>query len=269
MKNNLIILAALLVSTISVSAQKQTAFQEFIETTFEGKLSNINSYEDIAPFVKSFSDDMHWINVNVDINGKINESKLLTKPDLIKQISYLASRPSLSLKWEIEEYRELTKREDSRVASMKVKVSMYANDKLITSGFNLVQIVAVKKEGFYLINYMDLLRISSEAYVGPCYVMLNKTSDTKYLADIAYPNGNNYEHFETSIDIVSTSPFKLFLIDGAEKKYFWNEKTNDVSQSMKGQKVGNASTPENVMLIAISNESKERCSSIVRTAKIK
>lgn len=267
MKNKTIALFVLLMSTLAVTAQNPTGFQIFIEDVLENKISNINSHADVAPFMRSFSEDCNWVNVNVDIDGKISTPLLMNKQDLSNRINYLASRPALSLKWEIEQYHELTKREDRRIASLKVKVSILANGDLIQSGYNIVKVIAQKKGEMYSINYMDILQVSSESYQGPCYVKLQTEDNINYTADIAYPNGNEYSNFYTHLKVIPADPFKAIVIENVDQRYYWNPKTNDVSLDKKGRKIGNASNTENSIIMTLSDQAKDKCSKLIRTAK--
>lgn len=269
MKNRGIALFVLLGCVVMGNAQEQTAFQDFITEVFEKKLSHINSYDDVAPLMRSFSEDYHWVNVEIGIDGKVSTPELKNKEDFSSQIKYLASRPALSLTWEIVEYHELSKREDSRIASLKVKVSIIANGTLVTSGYNIIKVVAEKNPEHYAIKYMDILQVASQSELGPCYVKLTRIDNANFDADIAYPDGNEYEHYLTKIKMIPAEPFKAFRIDDVEQHYYWNPITKDVTLNKKGRKVGNARTADNVIIIAISNEAKKRCTSMIRTYKTK
>ena len=144
MKNKLVALFVLLAGTATVNAQNQTPFQDFIEETFENKLSNISSYADVAPLMQSFSSDFHWVNVKVDIDGKVSSPEIKNREELSNQINYLAGRPALSLAWEVEEYHELSKRENSRIASLKVKVSILVTP-MLAEAVGVVRVLQFNK----------------------------------------------------------------------------------------------------------------------------
>ena len=266
MKKITFVLGFMFALSTSSFAQNQTEFQKFISNTFEQKLTSLDNPSEVPDFLKSFSQDLSWREVTIAIDGKIEIPELYSKSDLEQKINFLARRSGISISWEIMQYNELTNRENSYIASMNVKVKLYANGEIIKEGTNNVQIVAEKKASFYQIKYMDVLQISQEQYLGNCYVRIASDNERTYAVDIAYPNGNNYENDGTKITVVSLDSFKKLVIDGNPQAYYWNTLNNEVSLKKEGQKLGVASTIENVILIAVKNEGKNTCSSVIRTA---
>lgn len=267
MKKVLVVLGLIIGSSIAIQAQEKTPFQSFLEEVFENQLSNLSGHQDVAPFMRNFSEDLSWTDVEVEIDGTISTSVIKNKADLSKQINYLASRPSLGITWEIMEYHQLTARENTTIASLEVKVEVIANNKVIITGSNLAKVIAQKKEGKYFIKFVSLLRIDDTSVLGPCYLRLKTEDDKNYVADIAYPDGNQYEHFEKNLRFASADPLKAVIVDGVEQKFYWNPKTNDVSLDPNGRVIGNASTPETILTVIISDQTKSRCSSVIRTAQ--
>lgn len=258
----------LLISTSTLSfAQTQTDFQKFITNTFEEKLDHIQSAQDLPEFLKSFSKDLEWKDVNVSIDGRIEAMPMGTKADLEKNVSKLAARPDIRMEWDILEYTELTKRENSYVATMNVKVSLFASGELIRTGTNNVQIVAIKKNDFFEIIYMDILQISNEQYLGACYVRISNEQEKSFQVDVAYPNGNEYKNFSSQVTVIDVAdPFKKIIINNNNKAFYWNPKNEEVSLTKEGQVVGKASTIENVLLVVVKTQGSEACSSVIRTS---
>lgn len=261
------ILLGLLFSLTRISfAQEQTEFQEFISNTFEQKLSHLTSTSDVPDFLKSFSRELSWRNVTVAIDGRVDNPELHSKSDLERKVNYLASRSKIDMSWEIMQYNELTHREKSYIATMNVKVKLYANGEMIREGMNNVQIVAEKKEGFFIISYMDILQISVEEYIGTCYVQIEAENDKIFSVDVAYPNGNIYKNFSSKITVMEAGPFKRFNVANRDQPFYWNNETNDVSLEKNGKKIGNANSMENVILIIVKTQGKGSCSEVIRTA---
>ncbi len=266
MKRIALVLGLLLSLNTLSFAQEQTEFQKFISNTFEQKLSHLESPSDVPKFLQSFSRELSWRDVTVAIDGKVNNPELFSKSDLERKVNYLASRPGISMSWEIIEYNELTNRAQSYVASLNIKVKLYANGEMIREGMNNVQIVAEKKEDFFVISYMDILQITSEQFIGTCYVRINKENDNIFAVDIAYPNGNIYKDYSSKITIMDAGPFKRFNTANGNSSFYWNNETHDVSLTKDGQKIGSANSVENVILIMVKTQGKKMCSKVVRTA---
>ncbi len=265
----IVIAFGLLISINFLSlGQHQTEFQKFITATFETKLGALNSEQDVPDILRSFSRDLSWRDVTVSIDGRVDITDLEDKQDLERKLNSLARRPGIKMTWEIAEYNELTKRESSYIASLNVNVSLYANGKIIRTGVNNVQIVAVKKSDFFEIVYLDILQISEAQYIGPCYVRIEKKEEKSYTVDVAHPNGNTYKTFSSAVDVINVAdPFKKIIIEGTNTSFYWNPKGEFVSLSTDGQKLGQASTIENALLVIVKVQGKDTCSSVIRTAQ--
>ena len=267
MKKITIILGLLVSINFLSIGQDQTEFQKFITETLENKFSNLNSEQDIPNLLKSFSRDLAWRNVNVSIDGNVDIPAIETKKDLERQLSSLARRSSINMTWDIVEYNELTNRESSYIASLNVKVNLYADGEIIRTGMNNVQIVAVKKSTFFEIVYLDILQIADSQYIGPCYVHIEKNNERSYAVDVAHPNGNEYSTYSSNVDIISVSdPYKKLVIEGTNTAFYWDPKAESVSLSTEGKKLGQASSIENALLVIVKVQGKDRCSSVIRTA---
>ncbi len=248
------------------NAQEKTGFQQFLEETFEVKLSNLDQGNNNAPFLKAFDEQLVSLNAVVSVNGSVTQITR-TKEELKSALARLGRENGLTYSWDILQYNELTARESTMFASFKVKVTLEKGGKTISKGKNIVQIIAKKMDGFFVITYMSVIQISDKMYAGPCYVNITKNSDNSYATTISYPNGTEYEFVDKSITFTEADGMTVVQIENIEQKYFWNPKLNSVSLEMRGgRKVGTATEPNGIILVVLKDIGSKKCTKMVLTS---
>jgi hypothetical protein len=263
---NAIIILLMAVPFIGIS-QESSEFEKFLDNTFEVNLSNLDNGNNIAPFLKAFSEDLVWVNADVAIDGRVTQLKS-DKDGLRKGLKQLQGSADLNVKWVIEKYNDVSKVEETRIAKFEVSVSLFAGKDLISTGINHVQVIAKKMDGFYSITYISVLQISDKLYFGPCYVHISKTEKDNFVTTTSFPNGTDYEFVEKKITFSESNGKKVVEIEGVDQKYFWNPKMNTVSMEMDGgRKIGSATETNGIMLVVLKDQASEKCAKMVITKK--
>lgn len=247
--------------------QEKTGFQKFLEQTFEINLSNLKQGNNNAPFLKAFDQKLVWVNAVISVNGDVTENRR-TKDDLKKALEQLGRQKQLAIHWDILQYNELTARENTLFASFDVDVSLEANGKTISSGKNIVQLIAKKMDGFYAITYLSVLQISKKMYSGPCYVNINKTENNTFSTLTAYPAGTDYALYEQNMTFTETNTMNMVTLENVEQKCFWNPKNNEVALKKDGSiKIGSAKDEAGVILVILKHFGNKTCTKMIRTQK--
>ena len=263
---NAFIFLLITVPFIGIS-QDISEFEKFLNKTFEVELSNLDNGNNVAPFLKAFSEDLIWFNADVAIDGKVTH-QVLSKQDMRKELSRLSGFNDLKIKWDIITHNDVSKVEETSIAKFEVSVSLFAGKDLISKGTNHVEVIAKKMDGFYVINYISVLQISDKLYFGPCYVNITKTDKNKYATVTSFPNGTDYEFIEKNISFSETDNMKMVEIEGVDQKYYWNPKMNNVSMEIGGgRKIGSATEANGIILVVLKNLASKKCTKMVVTSK--
>ena len=257
----------LMLTPIIGNAQEETDFQKFLVQTFEVNLSNLDQGNNNAPFLKAFGEKLVWTNAIVSIDGSVTE-RSRSKADLKQELTKLGREHGLSVKWDILQYNELTARENTRIASFDVNVLLQANGATISKGKNVVQVIAKKMDGFYVITYLSVLQVSDKLYIGPCYVNIKETSPTSFATATAFPAGTEYDVIEKEFSFLETKTAQVVKIKGVEQNYFWNPKSNAITLNNDGSiKIGSAENKNGVILMVIKHQSGKKCTKMIKTNK--
>ena len=271
MKNTfkfLTIVSLLLASTI-VSAQSSESenFKKFISQTFEKDLANLDHGNNIAPFLRAFSDDLIWTDAVVSTNGKVDESNR-GKKYMRKKLLLSSKTPALFVKWEIIKYDELKVRKNTIIATLRAKTSLYVGDDMVSTGKNFVRIIATPLNDSYLISYLSILEVMDEVYIGPCYVNIQEGNNNSYSVSTYLPDGTNYDIQENEITFIKLDLGEAIQIKDGEK-YFWNPKMSSISKTqLGGPKLAKASTKEQVIMQVIKLENTPTCKEMVQSSTV-
>lgn len=264
----LVAVSILLLSAQSFSQSESSSdFQAFIKTTFEKNLGNLENGNNIAPFLRAFSGDLTWVSVTISTNGMISK-KARTKSDLRKTVMLSGNTPSLYVKWEITNYNSLKVRENTIIANFDAAVTLYAGDKMVAKGKNIVQVIATPINDTYVISYINILQVADEIYKGKCYVNVEKRAEGNFFVKTYFPTGTNYSEVDYSVIIDGPSQVKQVKLNGEKVSYYWNTANKSISkEKMNGPKLAVASTSEQLVLEVIKIEQSEKCHSLIPTFK--
>jgi len=150
-------------------SQDGSGFEQFIKKTFENEINAISKGKNPSDFLNSFSESLVWVNLNVSIDGRVSGKKN-DKEKLNQTMNMLQSRPNLDIVWEIESQNTVQVRENTRMSTFEVKVTMYASGEVISSGKNMIEVIARKMNDKFYVNYFSIIQISDKTYKGRCFV---------------------------------------------------------------------------------------------------
>lgn len=253
---------------LSIS-QEESKFTDFITHTFEKSLNDISNGASTAPFLKSFSPELVWTNVNVGIDGGATINKY-NKEFLSKKINHLASSAYINVKWEILVFNELIIREDANIATFEVSISVYAGEELLSKGKNIVEIVAKKAGESYAITYVSVLQILNESYRGKCYVDIDikKENESTYTTRTYYPNGSDYSQVTDTITLIGKDKLQVIKVNQSKQTYYWNTLKGNISLDKDGSRViGNTHEIDGVILAILKNRNNSTCQLMIKSAR--
>lgn len=271
MKNKFKFIAVitLLLSSVGTIAQTDNAidFKKFISQTFEHDLSNLDNGNNLAPFLRAFTDDLIWIGATVSTNGKLSELNR-GKKYLRQMLSLSSNTPSLYVKWEITKFDEFKVRENTLIATFRAKTNLYIGEDMVSSGKNFVRVIATPLGDSYVISYLSILEVRDEEFIGPCYVNIQEQKNNIYTTSTYLPDGTNYDILENEITFSKLDIGEAIQIKDGEK-YFWNPKVNSISKSQfDGPKLAKASTKEQVIMQVIKLENTPTCRTMIKSTAV-
>jgi hypothetical protein len=256
-----------MVTPILSFSQDGSGFETFIKTTFEKDLNAISEGHDASKFLNSFADNLAWVNINVSIDGRV-AGKKNDKARLSQLMNMLSTHPDLDVKWEIIKINEVSVRENTRLASFEVMVSMEANGKLISKGKNMMEVLARKDNGKFYINYFSIIQVSDKMYKGRCFVDSKKTKPTMYSTITSFPDGNFYTSVKNELFFVGEDKLRVVKLDHDGDLYYWNTVQGIVSKDKEGkQYIGEAKTEEDVVLRVLRDNNSNKCTNMIYESK--
>jgi len=257
----------IMVAPIVSYSQDGSGFKKFIKTTFEKELNAVSEGHDASKFLSAFAENLAWININVSIDGRV-AGKQNDKARLSQLMGMLSTHPSLDVKWEIVKINEVSVRENTRMASFEVNVTMTANGELISSGKNMMEVLARKVDGKFYVNYFSIIQIADKMYMGRCFVDSKKTKPTMYSTITSFPNGNFYTSVKNELFFVGNDKLRVVKLDHDGDLYYWNTLQGTVSKDKEGkQYIGDAKTEEDVVLRVLRDNNSNKCSHMIYETK--
>ena len=250
-------------------SQTGAGFEKFLKSTFEANINAVSDGHNPSKFLSAFSDNLAWVNINVSIDGRISGKKN-DKVKLSDVMNALASHPTLDIKWKVEKINEVSVRENTRLATFEVSVKMFAEGELISSGKNMMEVLARKVDGKYYINYFSIIQLSDQTYKGRCFVDSKKTKTTMYSTTTSFPNGTFYESTKNELFFVGSDKLRVVKLDHDGELYYWNTVQGTVSKDKAGKQfVGNANTEEEVVLRVLRDDHSNKCTNMIYESKKK
>lgn len=270
MKNTLKSIAVfgfLLSSTVTIAQTSSTNdFKQFVSQTFEKDLSNLDHGNNLAPFLRSFTDDLIWVSAIVSTNGKVSE-KNRSKNHMRKMLSLSSNSPSLFAKWEITKFDEFKVRKNTIVATFRANTNLYIGENMVSSGKNFVRIIATPLGDSYVISYLSVLEVKDEEFIGPCYVNIQNTNNN-YKVSTYLPDGSHYGISENELTFIKLDLGEAIQLKDGEK-YFWNPKMNSISKSQfDGPKLAKANDKEQVIMQIIKLEHTPTCEKMIKSSAV-
>ena len=242
-------------------------FKNFISQTFEKNLGNLDHGNNIAPFLRAFSNDMTWVNIFISTNGKVDE-ETLTKSDLRKAVLLSGNTPSLYVKWSITDYGMFKVRNNTIIGTFDVNVTLYAGDRVITKGKNIVQVIATPINDTYVITYLNILQTADVIYKGECFVNITPTDDNSFIVNTYIPDGSEYKNVTNEINFSGDNKNQLVKLNEDEQTYFYSPIQKSLSiNKMGGPKLASVSSREIAIMEIIKIQQKNKCLQLVRSTK--
>ena len=242
-------------------------FKNFISQTFEENLGNLDHGNNIAPFLRAFSDDLVWVDVLVSTNGLVTE-KTLTKIDLKKAVLLSGNTPSLYVNWKITNYGIFKVRENTIIGTFNIDVSIYGGDTIVAKGKNIVQVIATPINNTYVITYINILQTADAIYKGKCFVNLTSTDNNSYIINTFIPNGAEYENVTNEVNFSGDEKNQLVDLNGGEQTYYYSPVQKSLSiNKMGGPKLASAASREIAIMEIIKIQQKNKCLQLVRSTK--
>lgn len=256
-----------IISPILTFSQDGKGFEKFIRSTFETKINAISKGEDPANFLASFGENVAWVNINVSIDGRV-AGKKNDKKKLSQLLNTLSTHPSLDINWHIENINEVSVRENTRFATFEVSVKMLVGDELISTGKNMVEVLARKIDGKYSITYFSIIQLSDQTYKGRCFVDLKKTKPTMFTTTTSYPDGTFYNSTNNELFFVGNDKLRVVKLDHTGELYYWNTVQGSVSKDKEGKRiVGTAKSEEEVIFRVLRDAHSNACTHMIYEAK--
>lgn len=244
-------------------SQDGSGFEKFIKTTFETDLNAISDGHNSTKFLSAFSDNVAWVSINVSIDGRV-AGKKNDKARLAQVMNTLSTHENLDVKWTIKKINEVAVRENTRFATFEVSVQMLVGGDLISSGKNMVEVLARKIDGKYYINYFSIIQLSDETYKGRCFVDSKKTNSSTYSTTTSYPDGNFYNSTKNELFFVGNDKLRVVKLDHDGELYYWNTVQGTVSKDKEGKRfVGNATSEEEVVLRVLRDDHSNKCTHMI------
>ena len=120
---------------------QSSEFGAFVNETFQNHLNNLTNTGNSSLFLAAFDQELVWVDVDVAIDGRVSMRK--NGKDYLQKLIYrVNANKSLRVTWDIVKFNELTRRENTYMGSFEVDVHIYADDELLSSGKNFVEVLA-------------------------------------------------------------------------------------------------------------------------------
>ena len=240
-------------------------FTQFIKQTFDENLNNLQNGNNIAPFLKAFSDDCIWENTIITTNGKVQEGRY-TKSNLRQHLMLSGNTPSLYVNWKITRFNHLKVRENTIYATFEVENSVHAGESVISKGKNMVQLIATPINNTFVITFFSNVQISDEIYKGECYINIQKQDDNNYNVHTYFPSGTDYSDISNTVNFNGADKYKVVSLksDDSENNYHWNIAQSAISKDkLNGPTI--ATGEEQAIIALIKIEQQDHCLKMVRT----
>ncbi|MHA7056424.1 hypothetical protein ACWGOQ_0004340 [Aquimarina sp. M1] len=255
-----ITLALMIVLMCNSTLIAYTSNEEPIKQLLMDYISKINDLERGAKkndILYLFDEKYSGNTVYVNLSGALVR-KNYDKKNISSQLDDIINDDNYSFKLTLEEVVFKSQKANAGIISAVVNFESFINKKLAEKGTMLMDLVGIKIDERWKIVQNNMVRVSEAKDIGECVCYMYGNGDTKFVTEVYFPAGLEYNQQLESFQITRKDDSRLIKTHSDE--FYWK---GNGGIYYKGKSIGKTKDSKQAIQIAVKNLYKDSCIKVV------
>ncbi|WP_298545444.1 hypothetical protein [uncultured Aquimarina sp.] len=195
--------------------------------------------------------------VYVNLSGALVR-KNYDKKNISSQLDDIINDDNYSFKLTLDKIVFQSQKENAGIISAVVSFESFINKKLAEKGTMLMDMVGIQVDERWRIVQNNMVRVSEAKDIGECVCYMYGNGDTKFVTEVYFPAGLEYDQKLESFQITRKDGVRL--IKSHSEEFSWK---GNGSLYYKGKSVGKTKDPKLAIQAAVKNLYKDSCINVV------
>jgi len=222
-------------------------------TDYINKINNLERGAKKNDVLLLFDEKYSGNTVYVNLSGALVR-KNYDKKNISSQLDDIVNDDNYSFKLTLDKVVFQNQKDNAGIISAVVNFESFIDKKIAEKGTMLMDLVGIKIENRWRIVQNNMIRVSEAKDIGECVCYMYGNGDTKFVTEVYFPAGLEYDQKLESFQIAKKDGLRL--IKSHSDEFSWK---GNGGVYYKGKTIGKTKDPKKAIQAAVKNLYKDSC----------